>query len=58
MGVKVKLVVYIESKILSRFDFLHCPSVDGVGVRDRFLFGGDTNDLTIQRIELYQPSLF
>ena len=45
MGVTVELVVYIEFKILNRFNFLQGPSVDGVGLGDRFLFGGDTKRL-------------
>ena len=58
MGVKVELVVYTESYILSRFDFLQGPFMDDVRGRDKFLFVGDTNALTRQRIELHQSSLF
>ena len=32
--------------------------MDDVRGRDKFLFAGDTNALTRQRMELHQPSLF
>ena len=53
MGVKVELVVNVESKVFCRFYFFQGLSMDGVGGSNRFPFVGDTDDLTLRGMELH-----
>ena len=58
MGVKLSLLSILSPIYLADLTFSKVPFMDDVRGRDKFLFVGDTNALTRQRMELHQPSLF
>ena len=55
---KMSLLSTLSPKYLADLTFSKVPFMDDVSGRDKFLFVGDTNALTRQRMELHQPSLF
>ena len=55
---KLSLMSTLSPTYLADLNFSKVPFMDDVSGRDKFLFVGDTNALTRQRMKLHQPSLF
>ena len=55
---KLSFLSTLSPRYLADLTFSKVPFKDDVRGRDKFLFVGDTNALTHQRMELHQSSLF
>ena len=55
---KLSLLSTLSSRYLADLTFSKVPFMDDVRGRNKFMFVGDTNALTRQRMELHQPRLF